>query len=69
MCIRDRYNAETFTQFSKALPLLMTEKDAVKCRNFAQAHWWYLPVEAKFAQSDKNDFVADIMQLITKHDN
>jgi tetraacyldisaccharide 4'-kinase len=26
--------------------LLMTEKDAVKCRQFAQANWWYLPVDA-----------------------
>ena len=26
--------------------LLMTEKDAVKCQAFAQAHYWVLPVEA-----------------------
>jgi tetraacyldisaccharide 4'-kinase len=26
--------------------LLMTEKDAVKCQPFAQAHYWVLPVEA-----------------------
>ena len=26
--------------------LIMTEKDAVKCRAFAQNHWWYLTVEA-----------------------
>ncbi|MWN89474.1 tetraacyldisaccharide 4'-kinase [Gilliamella sp. Pra-s65] len=26
--------------------LLMTEKDAVKCRQFAQPNWWYLPVDA-----------------------
>jgi tetraacyldisaccharide 4'-kinase len=26
--------------------LLMTEKDAVKCRDFAEANWWYLPVDA-----------------------
>jgi tetraacyldisaccharide 4'-kinase len=24
----------------------MTEKDAVKCRGFAEANWWYLPVDA-----------------------
>lgn len=33
-------------QFSPTLPLLMTEKDAVKCRAFAAADWWYLAVEA-----------------------
>jgi tetraacyldisaccharide 4'-kinase len=27
--------------------LVMTEKDAVKCRPFAQAHYWVLPVEAE----------------------
>lgn len=26
--------------------ILMTEKDAVKCRAFARNDWWYLPVEA-----------------------
>ncbi|MDO9795468.1 tetraacyldisaccharide 4'-kinase, partial [Glaesserella parasuis] len=31
------------------LPLLMTEKDAVKCRSFAQPNWWYVPVSAKFS--------------------
>jgi tetraacyldisaccharide 4'-kinase len=32
--------------FSPPLPLVMTEKDAVKCRAFAAADWWYLAVEA-----------------------
>ena len=27
--------------------ILMTEKDAVKCRAFAQPEWWYLEVEAQ----------------------
>lgn len=27
--------------------ILMTEKDAVKCRAFAQPNWWYLAVDAK----------------------
>jgi tetraacyldisaccharide 4'-kinase len=33
--------------FSPSLPLLMTEKDAVKCRTFAQPDWWYLAVDAR----------------------
>ncbi|MBA2409157.1 MAG: tetraacyldisaccharide 4'-kinase [Gammaproteobacteria bacterium] len=32
--------------FGDAQALVMTEKDAVKCRAFAQAHYWYLPVAA-----------------------
>ncbi len=32
--------------FSDGLPVLMTEKDAVKCAAFAEPNWWYLPVTA-----------------------
>jgi hypothetical protein len=32
-------------------PLLMTEKDAVKCRAFALGNWWYLPVSAELPAS------------------
>ena len=32
-------------------PLLMTEKDAVKCRSFALDNWWYLPVSAELPSS------------------
>lgn len=33
--------------FTPALPLVMTEKDAVKCRSFAAQDWWYLAVDAQ----------------------
>ncbi|TAL83947.1 MAG: tetraacyldisaccharide 4'-kinase [Rhodanobacter sp.] len=33
-------------EFGDHLPVLMTDKDAVKCRRFAQADWWRLPVRA-----------------------
>lgn len=32
--------------FDDHLALLMTDKDAVKCRRFAQPHWWRVPVQA-----------------------
>ncbi len=32
--------------FADGLPLLMTDKDAVKCRRFAQPGWWRVPVRA-----------------------
>lgn len=34
-------------RFAGAAPLLMTEKDAVKCRPFAGSDHWYVPVEAR----------------------
>lgn len=30
--------------------LIMTEKDAVKCQEFAREHWFYLPVEARLSE-------------------
>lgn len=33
--------------FADDAPVVMTEKDAVKCTAFAQPHWWMLPVEAE----------------------
>jgi len=33
--------------FGDALPVMMTEKDAVKCARFADKRHWYLPVDAK----------------------
>jgi tetraacyldisaccharide 4'-kinase len=38
--------------FGDDLPVLMTEKDAVKCREFADARLWYVPVEARFGEAD-----------------
>ena len=35
-----------FTQFNDD-NVLMTEKDAVKCREFAKNNWYFLPVDAK----------------------
>lgn len=33
--------------FGDDLPVIMTEKDAVKCMNFSDERHWYFPVEAK----------------------
>jgi len=38
--------------FGDALPVLMTEKDAVKCAAFAHPSWWYVPVSARFGAAD-----------------
>ena len=41
-----RYTAVDL-DFSDILPVLMTEKDAVKCRGFAQPDWWSVGVTAE----------------------
>ncbi len=38
--------------FADDLAVLMTEKDAVKCRDIAGPHHWYVPVSATFAPGD-----------------
>lgn len=47
------FTTNDFNQFKTDLPLLMTEKDAVKCQAFAQDNWWYLPVSAHFSEQDE----------------
>ncbi len=42
-----RYDIE----FNDDLPVIMTEKDAVKCQNFAGSQHWYLPIEAQLPKS------------------
>ncbi|MBQ4832337.1 tetraacyldisaccharide 4'-kinase [Pseudoalteromonas sp. MMG010] len=48
------YKADDFSKFGDDY-VLMTEKDAVKCRGFAKANWYYLPVNAKPTQSVVNE--------------
>ena len=38
--------------FGDSLPVLMTEKDAVKCAAFADERCWYVPVTAEFAEGE-----------------
>jgi len=38
--------------FGDGRPVLMTEKDAVKCSEIAGAHHWYVPVSASFAAAE-----------------
>ncbi|BAO00685.1 LpxK protein [Candidatus Pantoea carbekii] len=49
--------------------LLMTEKDAVKCRNFARPNWWYLPVNVHLQGSAVCTLLDDITKLCTSHHN
>jgi len=46
--------------FGDQLPVLMTEKDAVKCRGFADARLWYVPVVARFSDDDGRVLMARV---------
>ena len=43
--------------FGDDLPILMTEKDAVKCAAFADERCWYVPVTAEFSESEAEKLV------------
>lgn len=47
-------------------PLLMTEKDAVKCQAFAQENWWYVPVSAKFSPDSTACLLEPILNRLGK---
>ena len=42
---------------------IMTEKDAVKCRRFAQENWWYLPVDAVLSGDRAQTLLQDLITL------
>ncbi|ABP60114.1 tetraacyldisaccharide 4'-kinase [Enterobacter sp. 638] len=44
--------------------LIMTEKDAVKCRAFAKSNWWYLPVDAEFSGEKPELLLQELMSLV-----
>jgi len=44
------YTADDFIQFGDDC-IIMTEKDAVKCKSFAKPNWYYLPVDAEPSDS------------------
>ena len=46
--------------FGDKIPVLMTEKDAVKCRSFAMNHHWFVPVSAKVSTA----FGAKLIMLL-----
>jgi tetraacyldisaccharide 4'-kinase len=45
------YQSEDFHFSSPLQPVIMTEKDAVKCENFADERFWYLSVTAQVTPS------------------
>lgn len=44
--------------------LIMTEKDAVKCRAFAKPNWWYLPVDAELSGEKPELLLQELMSLL-----
>jgi tetraacyldisaccharide 4'-kinase len=56
----------TDLDFGDAAPVIMTEKDAVKCRRFAGADHWYLPVEARLEERFTAALTARVADLTAR---
>jgi len=50
--------------FGDSLPVLMTEKDAVKCAAFADERCWYVPVTAEFNEAEARGLVDLILARV-----
>ncbi len=50
--------------FGDDLPVLMTEKDAVKCPHLAGRRAWFVPVEAAFSEADAARLLELLMRAV-----
>jgi tetraacyldisaccharide 4'-kinase len=52
--------------FGDDLPIVMTEKDAVKCSGLAVNNCWYVPVTVKFPNAGRSRWLEELDGLITR---
>jgi len=57
---------ETDLDFGDDKPVLMTEKDAVKCKRFAKQHHWFVPVTVE-VQETFGKAILEKLKEITSH--
>lgn len=43
-----KYTAKDFANIDSSQTVLMTYKDAIKCKSFAKDNWWYLDIELDY---------------------
>lgn len=60
------FTLELLTQVAGEHPILMTEKDAVKCRDFAKDNWWYLAVDAKLPSTFEVNLMDTLQSVIVE---
>ena len=50
--------------FDDELPVLMTEKDAVRCRALANPRLWYVPVVVRFSEAQAQELLDHVMRKL-----
>ncbi len=53
---------ESELEFGDRLPVLMTEKDAVKCREFAASRLWYVPISAQLGEPQERELLQRVLR-------
>jgi tetraacyldisaccharide 4'-kinase len=53
--------------FADGLPVLMTDKDAVKCASFAQPDWFRVPVQAQLPAAFFDTLTTRVEALLRRH--
>ncbi|MCL1126448.1 tetraacyldisaccharide 4'-kinase [Shewanella surugensis] len=61
------YHLSDINNVAGSYPLLMTEKDAIKCGDFAQENWGYLAVDASMSAEFEHHFLDKISARIQAH--
>ena len=61
-----KFDAADFAGMDKSLPILMTEKDAVKCKNLGLKNAWFLSVDAVLPSDWERDLVKRVSQGLRK---
>ncbi len=58
-----QFIAEDFATQDNDLPILMTEKDAVKCLEFELENCWYLPIDALLEKTFETAFLTKVSRV------
>lgn len=63
------FRAGDFSRLQAGLPIIMTEKDAVKCRELALENAWYLSVDAQLPSDWEQGLVRQVRAFIAEPDD
>lgn len=63
------FTDEDFKTQNSDLPIIMTEKDAVKCTALDLKNCWYLPIDAELEKSFETAFLTKVSQVLLNLEN
>lgn len=63
-----RYQPDNF-KFTDSCPIVMTEKDAVKCQSWADDRYWHVKVVAKLSEAFGKNLLSKLTHLEVQHES